>query len=508
MSNKVQNRNIFDIIHETVNDAVNLVKPTFGPSSNKVIISKNTHNIVVDDGVQILRDLEFDDPVKNAILKVIRETAIKTNDLVGDGTTGAVIILLEIINRVRDLPVIRGRDIELELKAGAEKAKAQLLKDAKKITSLEDLKKVARISFDDEKISSLIAEAWFKLGVDGVLTPDRSGTMETFMELSDGIKIDNGYISPYMVTDPRRMVSEVEKPHILFTDYRLTEAGEVIKVMNMLADKQILNLVVICDNLESSALATAIVNKTQGKFNLVAVNLPKNEQNKTVYLEDLAIMTGAKVFSEKKGNKLENIKYEDLGRAERFVSVKDSSAIIGPKAKAKELENAKRALKIAITETKKQSEKDELKKRLARLSNKIGLIRVGAPTENESKALRYKVEDSIHATHSALKNGVVAGGGFELASLDTGSSLLDAGLRAPLKQIMINTGTKQKEYVSLKQEIIAFNLVTGKSGPFLSVGVADPVDVLIAQIDSAVSIACMLITSTGFIVEHSDKKED
>jgi chaperonin GroEL len=504
MSNKVQNRNIFDIIHETVNDAVNLVKPTFGPSSNKVIISKNTHNIVVDDGVQILRDLEFNDPVKNAILKIIRETAIKTNDIAGDGTTGAMLILQGIINQVRDLPEIHGREIELELKAAAEKVKEQLLEDATKITSLEDLKKVARISFDDPKISALIAEAWFKLGVDGVLTPDRSGTMETFMELSDGIKIENGFISPYMVTDPQRMESAVEKPHILFTDYRLTEANDVLSIMKILADKQILNAVVICDNLESSALATVIANKLQGKFNLVAVNIPKGIENKTNYLEDLALMTGSKVFSEKKGNRLESVKYEDFGRAERFVSSKDSSAIVGPKAKGKDLLNAKKALHVAISESKKTSEKDELKKRLARLSNKIGLIRVGAPTENESRALRYKVEDSIHATHAALRNGVVAGGGFALAALRTDSLILSAGLSSPLKQIRLNIGGKVEFSGSSTN---AVNFVTGKAGPFLSVGVADPVDVLIAQIDSAVSIACMLITSTGFIVECPDKEK-
>ncbi|MBU4467025.1 chaperonin GroEL [Patescibacteria group bacterium] len=497
MSVQIYSKDTFSIIKSAVDKTVDLIKPTFGPASNKVIISKLTHGMVVDDGVQIARDLELTDPAENAIMKVVRETAIKTNDRVGDGTTGALIILQAIFNQIVKLSRRDTRKIEKELKIAFDQCKAQLLKEVKPVKTKEDLLKVATVSFDDKKIAKLIADAWQVLGENGVLTVDRSGTMETFSELTEGITLNRGYVSPYMITNPQRMEGVIEKPYILITDYRLTEANDVIGIMNKLAAKQILSLVIICDNIEQNALATLILNKMQGKFNVIAINVPSGD-NQTVMLEDMALMLGGKFFSEKKGDKIDSVEILDLGRSERFIARRNESVIIKPKGKKSEISKVIFSLKVAVEEEKNERVKTELQQRLAKFSNKVGVIKVGAPTENEVNALRYKVEDAINAVHAAFKGGVVAGGGIALSNLSTSSEILNAALKVPFQQLKTNVGID--EHRDLKPGE-AINVVTGEIGQWQKVGVMDPVDVLIAQIESAVSIASLLITTTGIICE-------
>lgn len=497
---KINQKNTFDIICSAVDKTVDLIKPTYGPAANKVIISKVTHKLVVDDGVQIARDLELADPSENAVLNVVREVAVRTNDRVGDGTTGALIMLQAIIKSIASRPGRDGAKIEKELKKASDEARDQLLAQAKKIKSKDELLKVARISFDDPKVSEIIADTWFKLGKDGIVTVDRSGTMETFAEVTEGITMNRGYVSPYMVTNPQRMEAVVEKPHILITDYRLTETGDILPIMNKLAQKQIVNLVLICENIEQSALATAIVNKMQGKFNLIAVNAPK-DQGQT-FLEDVAMLTGAKLFSEKKGDKLENAEINDLGRAGRFISRRSESVIIEPKGKRTDIMKALADLNMAHSSSADESEKKDLQKRIAIFSNKIAVIKVGAATENEERALRYKVEDAVNAVHAAFQGGVVCGAGLGLSRLETSSEILNEALQAPFRQLKLNMGIEKHR--ELKEDE-AINAVSGKIGKYLEVGVIDPVDVLIAQIESAVSIASLLITTNGMIVEEPKK---
>jgi len=496
---KLVTKDTFEVIESAVNKIVNLIKPTYGPSGNKVIISKMMHKIVVDDGVQIAKDLELNDPAENAVLNVVIETAVKTNDLVGDGTTGALIMLKGIINEVGKLQYKDTRKIEKELKKGFEEAKKELLRMAKPTTTLKDLEKVARISIDDEEVSKIIASAWFKLGKDGVLTVDRSGTMKTFVDITEGIQIKRGYISPYMVTNPQRMEAIVEKPYILLTDYRLTEVNDILPIMEKMAKEKIFSLVLVCDNIEQNALATAIANKMEGKFNIVAVNIPEDGVDRTNFLEDIALMTNAILFSQNKGDKLENVEISELGRATRFIASSDKSVIIEPKAKKGEVNKAIKDLKIIIDSTENKNQKEKYIERLARLQNKIGVVKVGASTEQEERALRYKAEDAINAVHSAFKGGVVAGAGLGLSRLKTSSLILNEALKQPHIQLSNNVGTEMR--FDLKENE-AYNVVTEKTGDFMKVGVMDPVNVLIAGVESAVSIASLLITSKGMIVEN------
>lgn len=503
MSIKIEQKNTLDIVKSAIDKAVNLVKPTYGPSSNKVIISKQLYKMTVDDGVQIARDLELEDPLENAVWQEAKHTAISTNDRVGDGTTGALIILQAIIGEATKTLKLNGRKIENELKKAVVEAKEQLLAMAHPIKTLADLQKVARISFDDEKISKTIAGAWNELGVDGALTVDRSGTMETFADIAEGIKIDRGYISPYMTTNDR-MEAVMEKPYILITDYRLTETSDILPIMNTLVEKKISSLVIIAENIEQHALATIIVNKMQGKFNAIAVNAPFNAPERTVFLEDLALMTGAKFFSQEKGDKLSDAKVQDLGRADRFISKKDSSVVIGPRGNKETIKKAILELNVTINTTQNDADKKQLQKRFAQLGGKVGVIKVGASTENEERALRYKVDDAIHAVHSAFKGGVVPGAGLALASITTSSEILNTALKAPFNQLKDNVGIS--EHPEIKKGD-AYNVVTGKIGKFTEVGVMDPVEVLIAGVESAVSIAALLLTSSGMIVEVKDKQE-
>lgn len=503
----------FDVIRSAVNKMVDQIRPTYGPASNKVIIDKPMYRMVVDDGVQIARDFELPDPAENAVVKLVRETAVKTNDRVGDGTTGALIMLQAIINEVAKKNRPNGRKIELELKRGAEESKNQLNAISKKIKTKEDLKKVARISFDDEKISDMIADVYSKLGKDATITVDHSQTMESFLEMAPGQRLDVGYVSPYMINNPQRMESVLDNAAILITDYRLTESSDIMPIMEKMQNgrkegkEKRKSLVLVCENIEYHALSTMVINLPQvmnphtrqpGTFPAVAINLPKVEDRKTL-LEDLALLTGAKVFTMEKGDKLENATLEDLGTCEKFICRKDESIFVKPKGKKMEIALAIETLKKALEAETDNRSKEVLKYRIGMFSNSLATIKVGAPTDNERKTLKYKVEDAVNAVKSAFNHGVVPGSGIALASLKTSSSILNEALKYPHRQLMDNMGLEENTITDVKET--ALNVVTGKTGNFMDVGVVDPVDVLIAGIESAVSISSILITSSGMIVE-------
>ncbi len=487
----------FDVIVSAVKQAGAAVRPTYGPASNKVIIDKQMYGMVVDDGVQIMRDLQFSDPNENAVLKVIRETAIKTNDRGGDGTTGSMILLQEIVTGVADLSKRDGHKIATELKKAGKEAVTQLREQTKKISTKEELVKVARVSYDDEEIAETIASTWHKVGPEGTVTVEGSVTSKTLSEMSDGMSFKRGYISPYMVTDGSRMEAVIEKPYILITDYRLTEASDVLPIMEKLAAKKILNLVIIAENIEGSALATLVLNKMQNKFNTLAINAP-GDYNRSIMLDDMAKLLGAKVVSQEKGDKMEKVEIADLGRAQRIVSKRDSTLIIKPKGEGAVIKKCIADLKTMLLTEQDENMKVGYRMRLGIFTNQVAIIKVGAETENEQKAKKYKVEDAVNSVKSAFRGGVVPGAGIALANIRTSSDLLNRALARPHRQLFENMGIG--EMPELKKGD-AFNVVTGETGPWMKVGVLDAVDVLIAGLESAVSIASILCNVTGMIVE-------
>jgi chaperonin GroEL len=502
----------FDTIKSAVNKMVDFIRPTYGPAGNKIVISKMAYFMVVDDGVQGARDFELKDPSENAIVRLVREVAVRTNDRVGDGTTSSLIVTQGIINEVGRKGKWNGRKISLELQQGAKEAKEQLLKMAKPIKGRAELKKVALVSFDNEKIADMLADLYEKLGKDAVITIDKSPTMETTSEISEGVTLESGYISPYMITNADRMEAVLEKPLILITDYRLTEANDVLPILNKMAAAGKNKLVLIAENVEGHALATMVINhpnvmnpQTQkpGVIQSVALNAPKGDDSK-IFLEDLALLTGGKVFSSSKGDKLENAEIKDLGTCDRVIVKRNDTVFVGPKGKRGDIGFAITKLRSAMEAEKEVRAKEDLKKRLARLTNQVAVIRVGAPTENEQKALKYKVEDAVHAVKSAYQSGVVCGAGLSLERLETSSPILNEALKCPARQLRENMDMTDE--VELKDGE-ALNMVTGKKGKFLDVGVVDPVEVLIAGIESAVSISTMLLTSHGMIVEHQKEEK-
>jgi len=515
----------FETIKSAVNKMVDFIKPTFGPASNKVIIDKMQYKMTVDDGVQIARDFELSDPAENAVVRLVREAAVRTNDRVGDGTTSSLIMLQAIINEAGKHGRRDAHNVVKELKKGVKEAVAQLRKSAKKVSEKDDLKKVSLVSFDDEDVAEMLSDIYAKLGKDALINVDKSPKSETTMETSEGVKIETGYVSPYMINNPDRMEAVIEKPRFLITDYRLLNDTDVVPIFEkMLAKtnedgtprKQIRELVIICENIEDKALSAVIINSPQimrqtpegpkaGNIFTVAIAAPKVE-DREVFLNDMAILTGATVFSEAKGNRLENLTLEDLGTADKFICRRDESIIIKPGGDAKYVSEQVFNLQAAIAIETVDKKKKHLEYRLARFTGTIATIKVGAATDNEQKALKYKVEDAVSSLKSACSDGVVCGAGISLASLKTSSPILNEAMKYPYRQLFVNMGMESKAVIPKEDDVL--NVITKERGKFMDVGVIDPVDTLIAGVESAVSIASVLLTSSGILVEAPKRKKD
>lgn len=497
----VNNEKTFEIVKETVDEAVNFIKPTYGFGGKKVVISKQMYKMVVDDGVQAMRDYEFEDKRKQAIFEVLRETAIKTNDRVGDGTTGSMLMLQAIINEASSLNVKReGYKIEAELNAGVEDFKKQILKKVKKITTKEELEQVARISFNNPKISKIIGDLMWDVGADGVIGIEKSPTMETTFERANGLEVKSGVISRYFISDPQRNETDMENPLVLVTDYRLTNVGDVLPIMEKMLKAGKTELVIFAENVEGAALNTLVVNRLQNKFNAIAIAV-SGERRKEM-LENIALVTGASIYSEDKGSKVDFAEIKDLGKCVRINAKLDKTLIFGVKSKKSEVSKFVMELKAAAVIAKSPDEKERMLKRAAELSDGIAVIKVGAPTDNAAKALKYKVEDAVNAVKVAYRGGVVCGAGLALSSIKTSSPILNKALQYPARQAKENIGM---EDVTLGKDE-AYDGATGKVGNYLKLGVIDPVEVLIAGVESAVSIATLLMTSCGVIYEADKPK--
>jgi len=512
-----QSRETFEVVLSATDKLVNLVKPTYGPASGKVIIDKLTHKIVVDDGVQVARDLELSDPAENAVLRVIREIATKTSKRAGDGTCGALIMYQAILHEVARMGKFHGRRVEIELKKGLEDFQEQIIKNTKEVDTLEELEKVAMVSFDNPEIAKLVAGLYKKLGKEATITLETSPTLDTYAETSEGVAINTGYVSPYMVNNPETMECKFNKPNILITNYRLMEGADLDPIMNLMAKAKKKNLVVIAENVEESALSLLVLNLPnvarpdpknpgqliRGNFPNCVINIPKvDDIQRTQMLEDIALLTGATVFSREKGRNVTSAELEDLGTADRFIGGRETSLIIEPGGNKVDIATAITTLRMNI-----ENEKDERKKagyidRLNLYTNSVATIKVGAPTEYEQKALMRKVENVKNSVGSAYKSGVVCGGGLGLARINTSSPILNQALQKPHRQLLENMGI-DRDIPLAKGE--AYNAVTEQIGPYMEVGVMDPVEVLLAGVESAVSIASLLLTTEGIIAECPEK---
>lgn len=486
-----------NIIQKTVNDLVDFIKPTYGADGKKVIISKPHETIAIDDGVKIANEYDTNNQAERAVLKIIKQVSNNTNQRVGDGTTSSLLLLQGIMNEIYKLPDFDGRIVEQELTKALQEVKEMLRSSKTMITSKVDLKKVAMISFNNEQVAYIIADTLYKIGCDGLVTVDEHSSTDITSEIVDGQELASGWITPDFITDKGRLEAIVSDAYVFITDHVINKMEHAKKILDTcVMNSGSKNIFIIAEKIEGDALFMFILNKVKAGFNIVPISIQTSGRQRET-LEDLATLTGATLLT--KDKKIEDITAGIFGFADKVTAKQHSTLVIATKHKDK-IEETITSLRIAITNTKFPYEKEQLEHRIAKLANGIARINVGAITESERTALKHKIEDSVNATKVAQKGGIVCGSGIALAELTTSSKILNNALKASYNQLRINSNITE----SLASGE-AINTVTGEVGPFLEVGVIDPVEVLIAGVECAVSVANTLATTRGIIYQEDEQ---
>ena len=517
-----------------VNQLADAVKITLGPKGRNVVLDKKYGSpTITKDGVTVAKEIELKNPLENMGAQMVREVASKTSDVAGDGTTTAT-VLAQAIFREGVKTVAAGAN-PMALKRGIDKAVERATKEIKKMAKPvtgDMIAQVGTISANgDSSIGELIAEAMSKTGKDGVITVEDSKTMETSLEVVEGMQFDRGYLSPYFVTNAETMKSELENPVILLSEKKISSMRDLLPILEQVA-KLGKPILIIAEDVDGEALATLVVNKLRGTINVAAVKAPGFGDRRKAMLEDLAILTGGKVISEDLGIKLENIKLEDLGTARRVTIDKDNTTVIDGGGEIKDLQGRVKTLKAQIDDTSSDYDREKLQERLAKLVGGVAIIRVGAATETELKEKKARVEDAMHATRAAVEEGIVPGGGvvliraakaldkfklFETNSDDEttgdpdeqiGVNIVKRALEDPLRQIVLNAGKEGAVIVARvraeKNPNIGYNAVTENFEDLVAAGVIDPAKVTRCALQNAASIAGLMLTTEALISELQD----
>jgi len=500
------------------------VKVTIGPKGRNVVLDKGFGSpIITNDGVSIAKEIELEDKIENLGAEIIKEVAEKTNDMAGDGTTTAVVLAQAIITE--GLKNVAAGANPLALRRGIEKGVQKIVEELKKIakpvTTKEERAQVATISAESSEIGSLIAEVMEEVGKDGVITVEESKTFGLEKEIVKGLQFDNGYISPYMITDAERMEASFEDPYILITDKKISAINEILPVLEKVAQANKKELVIIAEEVDGEALATLVVNKLRGVFNVLAIKAPGFGDRKKEMLDDIAVVAGAEVISEEKGLKLESITLEQLGSARKIVSTKENTTIVG--GKGEKINDRINQIKKEI-EQAESFDKEKLQERLAKLTGGVAVIKVGAATEVEQKARQHKTEDALAATRAAVEEGIVPGGGVALikASLSlnelevegdekTGINILKRVVEEPIRQIAQNAGIDGAvvaQKVKEDGESLGFNAETLNYENLMSSGIVDPTKVVRSALQNSASAASMFLTTESVVAEKKEDKKE
>jgi chaperonin GroEL len=512
-----------------VDALANTVKVTLGPRGRNVVLSRKFGSpLVTKDGVTVAKDVELKDRYENMGAQMVKEVASKTSDLAGDGTTTAT-VLAQAMYREGIKNVAAGAN-PMDLKRGIDKAVETVVEDLKKISkpvkSHKEQEQVATISANnDKKIGALIAEAMEKVGKDGVVTVEEAKSMNTELEFVEGMQFDRGYLSPYFVTNPDRMETVLEDPLLLIYEKKISAMRDLIPVLEQVA-REGRALLIIAEEVEGEALATLVVNKIRGTLKVAAVKAPAFGDRRKAIMEDIAILTGGKAITEDLGIKLENVRFEDLGRAKKVVIDKDNTTIVQGAGKKAAIEGRIKQIRAQIDETTSDYDREKLQERLAKLAGGVALIRVGAATELEMKELKARVEDALHATKAAIEEGVVPGGGTALLrtqkavdklakSLEgderTGVLIVRRALEEPLRMIAENAGHDGAIIVEkVRNENNAstgFNAEDEEVQDLVEAGVIDPTKVVRVAIQNSSSIAGLLLTTEALVSEVPEKKK-
>ena len=509
-----------------INQLADAVKITLGPKGRNVVIDKKFGSpTITKDGVTVAKEIELKDSLENMGAQMVREVASKTSDVAGDGTTTAT-VLAQAIFREGVKTVAAGAN-PMALKRGIDKAVERATEEIKRLAKPvkgDMIAQVGTVSANgDSTIGNIIAEAMNKVGKDGVITVEESKTMDTSLEVVEGMQFDRGYLSPYFVTDPERMEAALENPLILIHEKKISSMKDLLPLLEQVA-KLGKPMLIIAEDVEGEALATLVVNKLRGTLNIAAVKAPGFGDRRKAMLEDIAILTGGKVISEDLGIKLENVKLEDLGRAKKVTIDKDNTTIIEGAGKQSDIEGRVKTLRAQIEETSSDYDREKLQERLAKLVGGVAVIKVGAATETEMKEKKARVEDAMHATRAAVEEGIVPGGGVALVRAakalekfltnkdgegdpdeQIGVNIVRRALEEPLRQIVQNAGKEGAVVVervrSEKNENFGFNAQTETYEDLVKAGVIDPAMVTRIALQNAASIAGLMLTTEAMVSE-------
>jgi chaperonin GroEL len=510
-----------------VNQLADAVKVTLGPKGRNVVIDKKFGSpTITKDGVTVAKEIELKDSLENMGAQMVREVASKTSDVAGDGTTTAT-VLAQAIFKEGVRTVAAGAN-PMALKRGIEKAVAEVVKEVEKLAkpvSGDMIAQVGTVSANgDRTIGTIIAEAMDKVGKDGVITVEESKTMDTLLEVVEGMQFDRGYLSPYFVTDPDRMEAVLDEPLILINEKKISNMRDLLPILEQVA-KMGKPLLIIAEDVEGEALATLVVNKLRGTLNVAAVKAPGFGDRRKAMLEDIATLTGGKVISEDLGIKLEGVTLEDLGKAKKITIDKENTTIVEGGGSGEAIDGRVKTIRNQIEETTSDYDREKLQERLAKLVGGVAVIKVGAATETEMKEKKARVEDAMHATRAAVEEGIVAGGGvalvragkvlstFKASETDPdeqiGVNIVKRALEEPLRQIAANAGAEGAVIVGKVAEgkdAYGFNAATEQFEDLVAAGVIDPAKVTRYALQNAASIASLMLTTEAMIAELPDEK--
>jgi chaperonin GroEL len=509
-----------------VDALANAVKVTLGPKGRNVVIDKKWGApTITNDGVTIAREVELEDSYENLGAQLAKEVATKTNDVAGDGTTTATVLAQAMVKE--GLRNVAAGAAPASLKRGIDQAveavQARLIENAREIEGKDEIAQVASLSAQDETIGSTIADAFDKVGKDGVITVEESSTATTELEFTEGMQFDKGYISPYFISDAERMEAVLEDAYILINQGKISAIADVLPVLEKVV-KAGKPLLVIAEDVDGEALSTLVVNKIRGTFNVVAVKAPGFGDRRKAMLQDMAVLTGGQVISEEVGLKLDQADLDVLGHARRIVVTKDNTTLIDGSGKPDDVEGRVNQIKAEIERTDSDWDREKLQERLAKLAGGVCVIKVGAHTEVELKEKKHRIEDAISATRAAIEEGIVAGGGSALihavAAIDalglegdeaTGANIVRKAAAEPLRWIAENAGLEGYVAVSKVGELpvgSGLNAATGDYVDLVKAGVIDPVKVTRSALRNAASIASMVLTTDTLVVEKKEEEPE
>jgi chaperonin GroEL len=514
-----------------IDTLANAVGTTLGPKGRNVALDKKWGApTITHDGVTVAKEIELEDPYENMGAQLLKEAATKTNDVAGDGTTTATVLAHNIVTE--GLKNVAAGANPMLLKRGIEKASQAIVEAIREqsidLESKEEIANVASISAHDREIGELIADVMDKVGKDGVITVEESKSLEFETEYVEGMQFDRGYISAYFITNPEAMEANLAEPYILIHDKKISAATDIVPLLEKLVQVGKRELVVIAEDVDGEALATLVLNKLRGMINCLAVKAPGFGDRRKAMLQDIAVLTGGQVITEEMGRKLETATIADLGRADKVVSTKEDTTVVGGQGEDEEIKGRIEQIKAETEKSTSDYDKEKLQERLAKLAGGVAIIRVGAGTEVELKEKKHRVEDALSATRAAVEEGIVAGGGvalinavpaldkvkMDLADEQTGANILRRALEEPMRGIVENAGmdgavvveTVRRLHEEQKNKNVGYDVLAQDYGDMVKKGIIDPAKVTRSAVENAASIAAMILTTEALITDIPEEE--